>query len=261
MDNATERLADGAWRIEVGPSVNAFVLANDGRGDAEGLTLVDTGFARSGSRLVRSIRLAGLNPSAVRDVLLTHWHRDHAGSAARLARSSASPRILAGADDLAVIKGELKNPHAAAAPGDVTRVGRRVGWLSPPAEPVPDVAPLYGGERLEVAGGLDVVASPGHTAGHLSFHLPQLGVLLAGDAVMNVLWLSSGWGAMQSARRAQGSSLRRLAELDADVLAPGHGPPVRRRIRERLLRLAERADRASAQAGASRMPASSSRTT
>lgn len=261
MDNHTERLADGVWRIEVGPSVNVFVLANDGHGDADGLTLVDTGFARSGSRLVRSIRLAGLNPASLRDVLLTHWHRDHTGSAARLLRSSASPQIHAGADDIPVIQGRIRNPSATAPAGDVTRLGRRLGWLSRPPEPVARLTPLEDGVHLDVAGGLKVMATPGHTAGHLSFHLPSCGVVLAGDAVMNVLWLSSGVGAMQTARRAQPSTLRRLAGLDADVLAPGHGPPVRRRIRERLLRLAERADRGVGQEAGSRIPASSSRTT
>lgn len=260
MDNHTERLAEGAWRIEVGPSVNAFVLANDGRSDREGLTLVDTGFARSGPRLVRSIRLAGLNPAAIRDVLLTHWHRDHTGSAARFTRSSAAPRICAGAGDVAVITGEVANPHRIAPPGDVTRVGRRAGLLSRPGEPVGEVTPLQGGERLDIAGGLVVVATPGHTAGHLSFHLPREGLVLAGDAVLNIFWLSSGIPAMQSARRSQGGSLRRLAGLNAALLAPSHGPPVRRRIAERLLRLAEKADRAAGQ-DAVDIPASSSLTT
>jgi glyoxylase-like metal-dependent hydrolase (beta-lactamase superfamily II) len=112
MDNRTQQLADGVWRVDVAYAVNAFVLADDGQGDAQGLTLVDTGLRSSGARLVRSIRMLGLDPRAVGRVLLTHWHADHAGSAARFADSSAAPSVHVGAEDLDVVTGRVVRPHA-----------------------------------------------------------------------------------------------------------------------------------------------------
>src|SRR5687767_14213023 len=83
MDNSTEQLADGVWRIETGLFLNAFLVAANGRDDADGLCLVDCGTKRSGPRLVRSIRLLGFLPTVVRHIVLTHWYADHMGSAAR----------------------------------------------------------------------------------------------------------------------------------------------------------------------------------
>ena len=243
MDNRTSRLADGVWRLEVRTWVSAYLLANNGVSDADGLTLVDTGTAGCGPSLVRSIRLAGLDPLAVQDVYLTHWHRDHAGSAARLAASSAAPAVHAGAADAAVVRGEVPRPYAVAAPGDVSRLGRLLTPFMRPAAPVRDVRALQAGAQRDIAGGLRVLATPGHTPGHVSLHLPAAGVLLAGDAVFNLLRLTRGPALARSARSHEAATLRQLAALDVEVLAPGHGPPLRGRVAEKLARLAERAAR------------------
>lgn len=234
MDNHTEQVADGLWRIEVGYYTNVFLLARDGRSDADGLALVDTGWRRSGPRLVRSIRMLGLDPRAVEDVLLSHWHPDHAGSAARLARSSAAPAVHAAAGDLAVVRGADRRPARGLPSGAITALGRAYARLFGPPAPVPDAAPLAGGQTFELCGGLRVIDAPGHTPGHCAFHLPRRGVLLSADAVWNVWRLRSSPRLACSLLPAQSATLRRLAQEDFDVLAPAHGPPVDRGARRRL---------------------------
>lgn len=226
MDNRTERLADGVWRVEVGPFVNAFVLANDGEGDGNGLTVVDTGLRHSGPRLIASIRALGLDPVATRDVLLTHWHPDHAGSALRFLSSSAAPTVWASAEDRDVITGA--QPPRAQISEDTGPSARLYHKLVRPPVPVPDVAVLEDGAIRAVSGGLRVVATPGHTAGHLSFHLEAHGIVLAGDALFNVLFPSRGPRMVTARRGLMGPSLARLAELAPRTVAPGHGPPLER---------------------------------
>jgi glyoxylase-like metal-dependent hydrolase (beta-lactamase superfamily II) len=245
VDNGTEQLADGVWRIEVGFAINAYLLANDGLGDAEGLTLVDTGTATSGPRLVRSIRMLGLEPRAVGDILLSHWHADHSGSAARFVRSEAAPRVHAGQADLPAVRGEDPLPQRRAAAGDVSRLGRLLAGRVRPGPAVRDAVGLLDGATLPVAGGVRVVAAPGHTGGSVAFHLHEQGVLLAGDAALNVLWLSRGPGWTRSARRQEAATLRRLATLDFRILGLGHGPLVAKRAQQRLAALADRGQRRS----------------
>lgn len=240
MDNSTEQLADGVWRIEAGVFVNAFLVAANGADDADGLTLVDCGTARSGPRLVRSIRLLGFRPTAVRAIILTHWHSDHMGSAARFASSSAAPAVHVGRRDAPSVRGEVRHPHREARRGDITRLGRLVSPLATPGPAVADVGVLDDGELLPFADNAEVVAAPGHTAGHIAVLLGRVGVLIAGDAVMNLGRLTQGIGPFRSARSSEPATLRRLAALDFDVLGVGHGPPVVRDARRRLQRLAQR---------------------
>ena len=231
MDNRTEVLAPGVWRVEVGYLTNAYLLADDGSGDSGGLTVVDTGNASGGPRLVRSIRMLGLDPRAVRRVLLTHWHRTHAGSAAAFARSSARPSIHAGAEDVELLAGTTPEGRRAADGGPtLRRAAEALGLLRPPA--VVTAEPLTDGQVFEVAGGLRVLATPGHTPGHRSFWLPAQGVLIAGDAVWNVLAPSRGPRLLSTSPDTAATSLERLAALEPGVVAVGHGPPLRNGLRE-----------------------------
>ncbi|HVM21285.1 MAG TPA: MBL fold metallo-hydrolase [Egibacteraceae bacterium] len=243
MDNSTEQLAEGVWRIEVAPFTNAYLLANNGRSDREGLTLIDAGTRRSGPRLVRSVRLLGVDPRSIRDLVLTHWHADHTGSAARFATSSAGTRVHAGHADLAAVQGRLRRPQLAAPAGDVTWLGRLAGRFMAPGPAVAEADGLDDDTALAWAPHVRVIASPGHTPGHLSLHLPAQGVLIAGDAVCTIGRLNRLLPAVRSARSQEATTLDRLAALDFDILAVGHGPPVVSGARRRLEALAARAAR------------------
>jgi glyoxylase-like metal-dependent hydrolase (beta-lactamase superfamily II) len=74
-----------------------------------------------------------------------------------------------------------------------------------------------GGDR---AGPLEAIATPGHAPDHVS--LRWRGVLFAGDTVLGAgsVFVAPGGGAMA----AYLDSLRRLRDLDLEVIAPGHGP-------------------------------------
>lgn len=232
MDNRTEPLPGGVWRIEVAPLTNAYLVARDGSSDAEGLALIDTGTRASGPRLVRSVRMLGLDPLRIDEVLLTHWHPGHAGSAARLAASSAEPRVRAGAEDAAVL-----SATAPPATGRRSRAGRLVQARLGPPDPVavvpldPDAEPLQG---------VRAVPAPGHTAGHRAYWFPATGLLLAGDAASHVLGCSARPRAWCADLDAAADSLDRLARLDPAIVAFGHGPPLRRSAASRLRRLARR---------------------
>ena len=235
MDNRTEPVTDGVWRIEVGAFTNAYLLADDGHGDDGELTLVDAGPAGAGPGLVRSIRLLGFDPRAVGHLLVTHWHVRHAGSAARFAASSAAAVVYARPPDLEVL------PRGDGIRDQLVQglVVRRPAAGGGSRRGVDEAVALRDGEILDVAGGLEVVATPGHTAGHTSFLLRDAGVLFCGDTLATVP-LPNTMAVLSEDRAELAGSLSRLASLRPEVLAPGHGQLLRTGAAARLDRLATR---------------------
>jgi glyoxylase-like metal-dependent hydrolase (beta-lactamase superfamily II) len=86
--------------------------------------------------------------------------------------------------------------------------------------------PCQGGETIDCFGGVQVIASPGHSPGSLSFYHKEKKLLFVGDALSGAegfhLPQRFGCSSYQDALR----SVKRLSELDFDTCLPGHGAPV-----------------------------------
>jgi glyoxylase-like metal-dependent hydrolase (beta-lactamase superfamily II) len=95
------------------------------------------------------------------------------------------------------------------------------------ARPVKVDENLEEGQVLPVLGGLQVVETPGHAPGHLSYFVPSAGILFCGDSMR-----SDGKGFRGSRSRNNWdqamaeASVRKQKELCARVVCPGHGPAV-----------------------------------
>ena len=76
-------------------------------------------------------------------------------------------------------------------------------------------------------GPLRVVACPGHSPGHLSFWWDERRLLIAGDAICTWPNLMLGWRGFMLNLPQHRASVRRLAELDSEILCVGHGDPLR----------------------------------
>lgn len=77
--------------------------------DPDGLTLVDTSAPGSAAQLAAAIQRIGREPSDLRQVILTHCHIDHAGSAAEISRQTGA-EVLAGHADAAFLRGAVPVP-------------------------------------------------------------------------------------------------------------------------------------------------------
>jgi glyoxylase-like metal-dependent hydrolase (beta-lactamase superfamily II) len=84
---------------------------------------------------------------------------------------------------------------------------------------------LADGQVLAVLGGLQVVETPGHSPGHLSFFIPSLRALFCGDSMKSN---DKGLRASRSRNNWNQSlaeaSVRKQAALGAQIVCPGHGP-------------------------------------
>ncbi|MEU9737130.1 MBL fold metallo-hydrolase [Streptomyces sp. NPDC048002] len=241
------QVADGTFLVH-GSDTNWVVLAE---GDA--LTLVDTGYRGDRQHLLASLAEVGGGPESVVAVLVTHAHNDHVGSAEFLRAAHGTPVLLHEAEVPHARREFLHQVTAAR----VLRNARRPGVLpwalravrSGGTAHLPVTAPraFPTGAPLDLPGRPVPVHTPGHTGGHCAFHLPDVGALISGDALVSGHPTSRVEGPqllpdMFHHRRAEAlASLDVLAALDGDLLLPGHGPAHRGPLGESALQARERA--------------------
>jgi glyoxylase-like metal-dependent hydrolase (beta-lactamase superfamily II) len=176
--------------------------------------LVDAGAFNM--RRVIAVQLAerGLSPADVTDVILTHAHYDHSINWPMF----PSARILIGADELG---------WAAAQP---------LGHLLVPEFYIYELAKsprlhaVRDGE--EIMPGMVAHMAPGHTPGHLIFHLsaPDRDVIFTGDAAKNRAELLCETADMTMDADASGRSIAHIWTLwrrkPGTLLVPGHDIPM-----------------------------------
>jgi hydroxyacylglutathione hydrolase len=147
--------------LTVGPAAeNCFLVRRDRAARA---VVVDPG--EEPGRLLGAIDELGLTIEAI---LLTHTHFDHVGAVAPLARATGAP----------VYCPELEVPVLA----DIMRF---VPWAGfGPFESYDADETVKGGERLALAGlEIDVLFTPGHSPGHVTYSIADEQVLLSGDVL------------------------------------------------------------------------------
>jgi glyoxylase-like metal-dependent hydrolase (beta-lactamase superfamily II) len=200
----------------------------------ERVTLVDAGTRWSAKRILEALGELGRSPADLERILITHYHFDHWGSLAKLLKRTPA-EVCVHSLDAPYLSGHAGPPVATPRLRPFRALARLLSRFFAP--PVPVSRTFEGGEVLPVLGGLHVVHTPGHTRGHVAYYLPELRVLLSGDAVQlnrqGHLIPPTVFEDRDEAIR----SLGRMAELDFEVLAPSHFPPLRG-VREQLRRLA-----------------------
>jgi len=201
-------IATDVWQLEGWPknAINKYVIGD---------VLVDAGAAYEHRTVVKQARAAGVTAHA-----LTHAHVDHYGGSSHVLRDLGIP-LWVGADDAEAVRRGRQVAHI---PGR----GKRLVWAGAKACPVD--RELVAGDKVA---GFEVIETPGHSPGHISFWRESDRVLLLGD----VVW---GWHAFRisGAPRApwdvltpdpalNRDSARKLAQLDPAVICFGHGPVMR----------------------------------
>jgi glyoxylase-like metal-dependent hydrolase (beta-lactamase superfamily II) len=157
---------------------------------AGGIVLIDTGMPQTPALIGAALQENGATWSDVTDVVLTHSHPDHVGGLSQV--RDLAPGATVWGSSLDRYEGALRD--------------------------------LVGTESVR---GLTVLASPGHTPGHVSLLAADIGTLFVGDLVGTMHGrLVRGPAAFTADADQAEESLRRLAELDVTRVVFAHGDEI-----------------------------------
>ena len=139
---------------------NCFLLRRD---DAQSALIVDPG--DEAPRILKAVEELGVTVEAI---LVTHCHFDHVGAVAPVAKATGAP----------VWVSEIERPVLA----DIMSYVPFAGFG--PFESYEADHTLKGGERLELAGfEIDVLFTPGHSPGHLTYSIADEQAIFSGDVL------------------------------------------------------------------------------
>jgi glyoxylase-like metal-dependent hydrolase (beta-lactamase superfamily II) len=140
-----ERVIDGVHIVPMGMA-NAYLIEGD-----DGLTLIDAGFPNKEGAVFEAIRGLGRSPEQLRNLIFTHGHPDHIGSATAIVRETGARTYMHPLDIPMAESGGPFRPMTPA-PGLLRQVMCRL-FFHPDerVEPVGIDQPLSPGEILSIA--------------------------------------------------------------------------------------------------------------
>ncbi len=210
----------------------------------DGVVLIDSGWALGRAREDLEEGLAALDHDlgSIQRILVTHVHRDHYELGLHLRRLFGS-RLALGIGEQPALRHMVAPPddeHSAlmqrlrvAGAAPLTEVLRRIRERRAEAGELPAIdweMPdewLHDADTVELEGRtLQVVATPGHTQGHVVFADHAAGVLFAGDHVLPHITPSIGFEAVpvDSALADYMASLALVRSMPDLQMLPAHGP-------------------------------------
>lgn len=185
-----------------------------------GPTLVDTGLPAQFATVVAALAEAGVQVTDLRRIIISHQDIDHVGCLHELVQASGA-RVLASTVEAPFIDGSelprFARPEILAQRPELRSVAAQ---FQPSA--VDEL--LEDNTQLDLAGGVRVIFSPGHTPGHICLYLERTRTLLAGDALTSDNGQLHGPNSSATPDMAQAAlSVQKLAALDLAAIVCYHG--------------------------------------
>lgn len=158
--------------------------------DERNVVLVDCGFIGALPILEEELKKNGLSVGELTGLVLTHHDHDHMGAAAALKRANPGLKLYASPGEEPFVSAREKPLRHRQAeemqktlPPEMQEFGRAFCGMLRRVEPVGVDELLYDGEELDWCGGCRVIATPGHTPGHISLFLKYGAAVITGDAM------------------------------------------------------------------------------
>ncbi len=221
-----KRVIEGVHVVPMGMA-NAYLIEGD-----DGLTLIDAGFPSKEAAVFEAISALGRSLDHLKHLIFTHHYLDHIGSAAAIVRQTGATTYMHPLDIPIAESGGPFRPMSPA-PSVLGQVMCRLFYNhNERVAPVAIDQTFTDGELLPIAGGFDVIHTPGHCAGQVALLWRQGRMLFAGDVGMNLVGLGDpvGFKSLIDGRASQ----RKIAGLSFDAVGFGHGKPIAREASTRI---------------------------
>jgi glyoxylase-like metal-dependent hydrolase (beta-lactamase superfamily II) len=214
-------------------AVNVYALTG-----SDGLVLIDSGWSIPAAKevLQRGLSELGADFADIRRFLVTHVHRDHYSQAVHLRREFGT-RVTLGADERWSLEMTMRPGRAAGeeqveylrelGAGDIADTLEQHSHTVDHSDwELPD--DWFTADEVVAANGrsLEVVATPGHTRGHVVFYDTAAALLFAGDHVLPTITPSIGFepALADDPLGAFLASLAIVRQRPDALLLPAHGP-------------------------------------
>ena len=191
LEEYNPELKDVALIVGDGLCSNIYVIGK------EEATIVDTGVGNRANPIFPQLAELGVQSENIKQVILTHAHHDHA-MGAFLILEKAHPKVFVHEKDTKYIASSFGDALVMVNEGDV---------IDTPIGP------------------FTVYWTPGHTSGSMSLYNKEHKTLISGDTVFPDGYYGRYDGENGSLESII-NSLKKLTELDCEIMLPGHGSPV-----------------------------------
>ena len=209
--------------------------------EEDGFTLIDTGPNLDAVLPALEACLAEIDKRVedCRRILITHFHMDHCGLAGLIAGRSGASVYLSEIEEQTIrtfAREEERASHLrrfglehGLDSGTLDTVIRTFSAFKTATSPFTATGILADGDRLKVGGrAVEIIATPGHSRGHICFHLPEERFLIAGDHILPHITPNLSPDLMAPDFRPLESflaSLARVENLPVEKVCPAHGRP------------------------------------
>lgn len=165
-------------------SIHPVVLQDDHH-----VVLVDCGYVGSLALLEKELQKNHIEPNTLTHLVITHHDHDHMGTAAELKEKYPSIQVVASEAETPYISGRAKSLRLIQAeqlqqylPEEQKEFGEKFCAVVRAVKPVPVNIQVKDGDRFDWCGGCLIMATFGHTLGHISLYMEKENCLIVGDA-------------------------------------------------------------------------------
>jgi glyoxylase-like metal-dependent hydrolase (beta-lactamase superfamily II) len=195
---------------------NCYLIVGEGE-----TTMIDVGMNADTPKVRALLRQNDVPVNGLQNIIITHAHTDHYQALAAV-KAAEGGKVMVHEEDADFVNGTRKMP--------LPHGGVKVLFflLAPMlrCRPTEVDRRLKEGDSIDAFGGLQVLHLPGHTPGSIALYSERRKMLFCGDALGNRKSILSVPFQYKYHKEECDLTFSRIAELDIDVLLPGHGPPI-----------------------------------